>query len=404
MRCAVSCRSGSCWRGRGARALGRMWSPLAQPPPLRSAQRPRNARAFAALPTPWWRRRRPPPSRLCPAPALSGTHPHFVGGGALPTSWERMACASTAEGGEGPSGARAGGAVWEPESEDEVWCGLQDASHFVVEAKKASSSSPPPPKVGEGARAERGREGAVWEPESRRSGLVGHRPLALRFVCPDARARLFASRRRRGSSSLPPEGGGDATERVARSQRGRPGSWSREDEVWCGFKTAPSAALRPRSAKTAPSARSGVGRRARLPHFVGEAKTMYSKTVRAKTRSRENTLPCGGEDCLRLHTAWERRGTKKSRQTSEGIQTIIWTLASVDTPHWSVAFAVILGWAESNWPVLRVAMIDSPVPRAPWSLEDHWTVMSSPFGSETMAERDTAAPKAVRGGVEDGDV
>jgi len=72
---------------------------------------------------------------------------------------------------------------------------------------------------------------------------------------------------------------------------------------------------------------------------------------------------------------------------------MIWTLDSVDTPHWSVAFAVIVGWEESNWPVLRIATIDSPVPRAPSLLEDHWTVTSSPFGSETMAERDTAAPK-----------
>ena len=72
---------------------------------------------------------------------------------------------------------------------------------------------------------------------------------------------------------------------------------------------------------------------------------------------------------------------------------MIWTLASVATPHWSMARAVMTGWAESNWPVWSSAMIDSPVPRAPSSLEDHLTVMSSPSGSETMAESETAAPK-----------
>ena len=72
---------------------------------------------------------------------------------------------------------------------------------------------------------------------------------------------------------------------------------------------------------------------------------------------------------------------------------MIWTLASVVTPHWSVARAVITGWAESNCPVRRIATIDSPVPSAPSSLENHWTTKSSPFGSETMAESETAAPK-----------
>ena len=72
---------------------------------------------------------------------------------------------------------------------------------------------------------------------------------------------------------------------------------------------------------------------------------------------------------------------------------MIWTLASVATPHWSIARAVMMGCAESNWPVWSSATIDSPVPRAPSSLENHLTVMSSPSGSETTAESATAAPK-----------
>ena len=70
----------------------------------------------------------------------------------------------------------------------------------------------------------------------------------------------------------------------------------------------------------------------------------------------------------------------------DDVQTMTWTDADVEVPHWSTAVAVMTGWAASDPLVESHTVLVSPVPREPSVFADQRISTESPSGSDAEAE------------------